>query len=269
MNCKKCGRPMGNKGYCALCDGKKVAEQKAADAIKKAKLKKLGLFGGIAVAVVAAALILIFCVDWGKEPTFTTGDDGTPTTISNEAVSTGAHAPGSYDAATISGKHHVAIDVTDYGTITVELDADVAPITVANFLNLAESGFYNGLTFHRIMEGFMMQGGDPEGTGMGGSDIDIKGEFTANGVANNLSHTRGAISMARNGYSMDSASSQFFIVHQDSQFLDGQYACFGYVTEGMDIVDAVCEYSTSVVTDDNGSVPTEKQPGITSIKVID
>ncbi len=271
MNCKKCGRPMGNKGYCALCDGKKVAEKKAADAIKKAKLKKLGLYGGIAVAVIAAALILIFCVDWNKEDTFTTSDDGTNpgTTISTEAAGTGIHAPGSYDAATISGKHHVAIEVADYGTITVELDADVAPITVANFLNLAESGFYDGLTFHRIMEGFMMQGGDPEGTGMGGSDIDIKGEFSANGVTNNLSHTRGAISMARGGYSMDSASSQFFIVHEDSLFLDGQYACFGYVTEGMDIVDAVCTYSTSVVTDNNGTVPAEKQPGITSIKVID
>ena len=272
MYCKKCGRPMGNKGYCALCDSKKVAQQKAADAAKKEKLKKIALYGGIAAAVIAIALVLIFCLGGEKDPTFTTSTDdngGTSTTAPAQVENGGKHAPGSYDSDTISGKHHVAIDVADYGTVTVELDADVAPITVANFLNLAESGFYDGLTFHRIMEGFMMQGGDPEGTGMGGSDIEIKGEFTANGVANNLSHTRGAISMARNGYSMDSASSQFFIVHQDSQFLDGQYACFGYVTEGMDVVDAVCEYSTSVVTDDNGSVPAEKQPGITSIKVID
>lgn len=272
MNCKKCGRPMGNKGYCALCDGKTVAEKKAADARKKAKLTKLAIFGGIAAAVIAVALILIFCIDWGPKATYTsdTNDDGsTSTTAPAQVENGGVHAPGSFSSETISGKHHVAIEVTDYGTITLELDADVAPITVANFLNLAESGFYNGLTFHRIMEGFMMQGGDPEGTGMGGSDINIKGEFTQNGVENGLSHTRGAISMARGGYDMDSASSQFFIVHQDSTFLDGQYACFGYVTEGMEIVDAVCEYSTSVVTDDNGTVPAEKQPGITSVTVID
>ena len=114
------------------------------------------------------------------------------------------------------GKHHVEIDVKDYGTITLELDADAAPITVENFLKLANEGFYNGLTFHRIVSGFMVQGGDPEGTGFGGSDETIKGEFSANGVENPLSHTRGAISMARNSLSMDSASSQFFIVHQDS-----------------------------------------------------
>ena len=268
MNCKKCGRPMGSKGYCTLCDGKKVAEEKAAKAVKKAKLKTLGIIGGIAVAVIAVALILIFCVEWATFTSSTSGNDITDPNAVTDVVDNGLHAPGSYDSATISGKHNVAIEIADYGTITLELDADAAPITVANFLNLTESGFYNGLTFHRIMEGFMMQGGDPEGTGMGGSDIEIKGEFTGNGVANNLSHTRGAISMARNGYSMDSGSSQFFIVHEDSTFLDGQYACFGYVTDGLDVVDAVCEYSTSVVTDTNGSVPAEKQPVITSITIL-
>lgn len=165
------------------------------------------------------------------------------------------------------GKHHVEIDVKDYGTITLELDADAAPITVANFLKLANEGFYNGLTFHRIMSGFMMQGGDPEGTGFGGSDETIKGEFSANGVNNPLSHTRGAISMARNGLSMDSASSQFFIVHQDSTFLDGQYACFGYVTDGMDVVDAICKDARP--TDDNGTIPAAEQPVITEVRVID
>ena len=142
------------------------------------------------------------------------------------------------------GKHHVEIDVKDYGTITLELDADAAPITVANFLKLANEGFYNGLTFHRIMSGFMMQGGDPEGTGFGGSDETIKGEFSANGVNNPLSHTRGAISMARNGLSMDSASSQFFICHKDSFFLDGQYAAFGKVVDGMDADDEIAEVNT-------------------------
>lgn len=165
-----------------------------------------------------------------------------------------------------SGKHHVAITVRDYGTITVELDADAAPITVQNFLDLADTGFYDGLTFHRIMEGFMIQGGDPEGTGMGGSDKTIKGEFSANGVENPLSHTRGAISMARSS-AMDSASSQFFIVQKDSTFLDGQYACFGYVTNGMDVVDAIA--ADAQPTDDNGTIPADQQPVIESVKVLD
>lgn len=165
-----------------------------------------------------------------------------------------------------SGKHHVAITVRDYGTITVELGADAAPITVQNFLDLAGSGFYDGLTFHRIIEGFMIQGGDPEGTGMGGSDKTIKGEFSANGVENPLSHTRGAISMARSS-AMDSASSQFFIVQKDSTFLDGQYACFGYVTNGMDVVDAIA--ADAQPTDGNGTIPADQQPVIESVKVLD
>ena len=155
----------------------------------------------------------------------------------------------------------------DYGTIAVELDGDAAPITVDNFLKLAKEGFYDGLTFHRIIDGFMIQGGDPEGTGMGGSDETIKGEFSANGVENNLSHTRGAISMARNSVSMDSASSQFFIVQSDSTFLDGQYACFGYVTSGMDIVDQICKDAQP--TDGNGTIPAAEQPVITAVRVID
>lgn len=175
-------------------------------------------------------------------------------------------ACGSGNSDELSGKHHVEIVIRDYGTIAVELDADAAPITVANFLKLAKSGFYDGLTFHRIINGFMMQGGDPEGTGMGGSSEKIKGEFSANGVKNDLSHTRGAISMARS-QAMDSASSQFFIVHQDSSFLDGQYACFGYVTDGMDVVDAICE--TVPVVDNNGTVQDGHQPVMETIRVID
>lgn len=175
-------------------------------------------------------------------------------------------ACGSGNSDELSGKHHVEIVIRDYGTIAVELDADAAPITVANFLKLAKSGFYDGLTFHRIINGFMMQGGDPEGTGMGGSSEKIKGEFSANGVKNDLSHTRGAISMARS-QAMDSASSQFFIVHQDSTFLDGQYACFGYVTDGMDVVDAICE--TVPVVDNNGTVQDGHQLVMETIRVID
>ena len=166
----------------------------------------------------------------------------------------------------LSGKHHIKINMKDYGTIEVELDADQAPITVTNFVNLAKDGFYDGLTFHRIIEGFMMQGGDPRGNGTGGSGQDIKGEFSDNGVENTLSHTRGAISMARSTLP-DSASSQFFIMHQDGTALDGQYACFGYVTSGMEIVDEICE--NAVVIDDNGTVPSENQPVIESVEVVD
>jgi len=158
----------------------------------------------------------------------------------------------------------VDIVVKDYGTITVELDGEAAPITVANFVKLAEEGFYDGLTFHRIMAGFMMQGGDPNGNGTGGSDEKIKGEFSANGVENPISHTRGVISMAR-AQNPDSASSQFFIVHADSVFLDGQYAAFGAVTEGMDVVDAICEAARPI--DNNGTIPADAQPVIESVTV--
>ena len=154
----------------------------------------------------------------------------------------------------------------DYGTIKVELDADAAPITVTNFVNLAKEGFYDGLTFHRIMSGFMIQGGDPRGDGTGGSDQTIKGEFSQNGVENNLLHTRGAISMARSRAN-DSASSQFFIVHEDSKHLDGSYAAFGYVTEGMDVVDKICKEVKPV--DDNGKVNKNEQPVIEKVTVID
>ena len=133
------------------------------------------------------------------------------------------------------GKHHAKIKVKDYGTIEVELDGDTAPITVANFIKLVNEKFYDGLTFHRIMSGFMIQGGDPLGNGTGGSDETIKGEFSSNGVENNISHKRGVISMARSS-DPDSASSQFFIMHQDSTYLDGEYAAFGKVTKGMKVV---------------------------------
>ena len=138
----------------------------------------------------------------------------------------------------LSGTHHAEIQVKDYGTITVELDADTAQITVTNFVNLAKDGFYDNLTFHRIMDGFMIQGGDPNGDGTGGADQTIKGEFSSNGVENEISHTRGTISMAR-AQDPDSASSQFFIVQEDSDYLDGNYAAFGHVTSGMEIVEQI------------------------------
>lgn len=165
-----------------------------------------------------------------------------------------------------TGSHKVVIEVENYGSIHVELDETNAPVTVNNFIKLAEEGFYDGLTFHRIISGFMIQGGDPAGNGTGGSDVKIKGEFADNGVDNKLSHTRGAISMARSS-NFDSASSQFFIVHEDSVFLDKQYAAFGYVTEGMEIVDKIC---ADIKTEDsNGTVKPENQPVIKTVKIID
>lgn len=166
----------------------------------------------------------------------------------------------------LSGTHHAEIVVKDYGTIKVELDADTAPITVTNFVNLAKDGFYDGLTFHRIISGFMIQGGDPNGDGTGGSEETIKGEFSENGVENDISHERGVISMAR-AQDMDSASSQFFIMHADADYLDGSYAAFGHVTEGMEVVDAICD--STPVTDNNGTVAKENQPVIESITIID
>ena len=165
----------------------------------------------------------------------------------------------------MSTKPIVEIEIQDYGTIRLELDPEAAPITTKNFVTLAQEGFYNGLTFHRIIEGFMMQGGDPLGNGMGGSDVNIKGEFLMNGVNNPLKHTRGAISMAR-AMDPNSGSSQFFIVHEDAFFLDGQYAAFGYVTDGIDVVDKVCE--TAKVVDRNGTVLPANQPKIVAVRVL-
>ena len=156
------------------------------------------------------------------------------------------------------------IKVKDYGTIMVDLYPEIAPITVENFVKLAEDGFYDGLTFHRVMKGFMIQGGDPKGDSTGGAEETIKGEFSKNGVENPLSHKRGVVSMARSQMP-DSASSQFFIVHEDSTYLDGEYAAFGCVTEGMDVVDKICEEATG--QDQNGMLPKESQPVIESITV--
>lgn len=208
-----------------------------------------------AVAVFLVAVIVVFVITSNKS--------------NGSAGATNDSASASNVSATIGesqakGTHHAEINIKDYGVIKVELNGDVAPITVANFINLANSHFYDGLTFHRIIDGFMMQGGDPLGNGTGGSENTIKGEFSQNGVENNLSHTRGAISMARST-DMDSASSQFFIVQSDSTYLDGQYACFGYVTDGMDIVDEICK--NAVTTDSNGSVSAENQPVINSITI--
>ena len=137
----------------------------------------------------------------------------------------------------------VKIEMMDGGVITLELDAKAAPITVANFEKLVKEGFYDGLIFHRVIAGFMIQGGDPTGTGMGGSEETIKGEFAINGVNNPIRHERGVISMARTQVP-DSASSQFFICHADAFFLDGQYAAFGKVVDGIEVVDKIASVDT-------------------------
>lgn len=137
----------------------------------------------------------------------------------------------------------VRIEMENGGIIELELYPEIAPITVANFEKLVSEGFYNGLIFHRVIAGFMIQGGDPLGTGYGGSDENIKGEFRLNGVNNTISHKRGVISMARS-QDPNSASSQFFIMHADGEFLDGQYAAFGKVTKGIEIVDEIASVPT-------------------------
>ena len=161
--------------------------------------------------------------------------------------------------------YYADIVVRDYGTITVLLDPSAAPETVQNFVDLARSGFYDGLTFHRVKAGFVIQGGDPKGNGTGSSENKIKGEFAANGYSNPISHVRGVISMAR-AKDYNSASCQFFIVHRDNPgVLDGLYAGFGYVLEGMEVVDEICAVARPI--DGNGSIPATSQPVIERITI--
>lgn len=221
-------------------------------------MKKIGIMAA------AAVLTMTFLMGCGNENVVV--HDVSKENAAEDNEQSKSDETNENDMESLTGKHHAEITVENYGTIKVELDADSAPISTTNFITLAKNGFYDGLTFHRIISGFMIQGGDPTGTGTGGSDQTIKGEFSGNGVENPLSHTRGAISMARSKDN-DSASSQFFIVHQDSTYLDGSYAVFGYVTEGMDIVDQIC--ADTKVEDDNGTVLAENQPVITSVVIID
>ncbi len=166
----------------------------------------------------------------------------------------------------LSGKYNIEIEIEEYGTIALTLDADIAPVTVTNFIDLVQDGFYNGLTFHRIIDGFMIQGGDPDGNGYGGSPRKIQGEFAQNGIENNLKHTRGVISMARSG-DPNSASSQFFIMHEDAPHLDGAYAAFGQVTSGIEVVDEIC--ANTPVQDINGTVLAKNQPKIKEIRIVE
>ncbi len=203
---------------------------------KEKRMKKTALIAAGCVLVLIALVVLLSTVSCG-------GSDSTIDT---------------------SVTYYADIAIAEYGTITVQLDQTAAPQTVDHFVELAQSGFYDGLTFHRIMEGFMMQGGCPYGNDTGGADSSVVGEFAANGWQNHLSHTRGVISMARSS-DYNGASSQFFIVHEDSTFLDGQYAAFGVVTEGIEIVDAICEAAKP--TDNNGTIRAQEQPVIESITI--
>lgn len=173
-----------------------------------------------------------------------------------------------------SGTHHAKVKVEGYKSFTVALDADAAPITVSNFCSLAEDGFYNGLTFHRAVEEFCLQGGDPQGNGTGGSEQEIKGEFSGNGVANKLadSFKRGTVAMARNSVSMNSASSQFFITLSDvySGSLNGQYAAFGSISKkDMATVDMIVAGCIKSADASSGTIPAKKQPVIKSITIVD
>ena len=217
------------------------------------------------ISIILMAALLSLCLT-GCGDTRENADKSTAKTTKKESFAEKKDADTS-NSQYLTGKHHAEIVIAEYGKLELELDADVAPITVTNFVNLAKKGFYNGLTFHRIMSGFMIQGGDPNGDGTGGSEETIKGEFKSNGIENTMSHKRGVISMARTQNDPDSASSQFFIVQADSDFLDGDYAAFGKVTAGLDIVDKICQSVQPI--DNNGTVPADQQPKITAIKVID
>lgn len=235
-------------------ENKKLAQEQRAKQRKKElrtqKLQSMLKFGIPAVVIV----LLIAFILWNP---FAKDTNTSNTTTSSEDT----YTPPALDETLT---YYADIQIKDYGTVTIKLDQKTAPVSAANFVALANDGFYDGLTFHRIIKDFMMQGGDPNGNGTGGSENNIVGEFSENGHKNDLSHTRGAVSMARSSDN-NSASSQFFIVHKDSTYLDGQYAVFGYVTEGMEVVDEICE--SAEPTDNNGTISADAQPVITSVKI--
>lgn len=251
-------------------ENKKMAqERRAAERKKQAMMKKIKTI--VPIVLIIAVVALGIGAIWSSSDDGTTASDAT---LTSDTASTEDSTSTTDTTASVMTEpvieldealtYYADIEIEGYGTIIVELDQSTAPVTVANFVNLAQEGFYDGLTFHRIIEGFMIQGGDPNGNGTGGSEQNIVGEFSSNGYENNISHTRGTISMARSS-AYDSASSQFFIMHEDTTSLDGDYAAFGYVIEGMDIVDAIC--TDAEPTDSNGTISAEEQPVITSITI--
>lgn len=213
------------------------------------------------LGTVCALFLLAGCASSNGEAT-----TATATSVSASSNSVSSASVSDDEATEGYGIHHAEITVKDYGVISLELDGDTAPATVKNFVELAESGFYDGLTFHRIMDGFMIQGGDPLGNGFGGSSKTIVGEFASNGHENNIKHVAGVISMARSG-NPNSASSQFFIMVGAAPHLDGDYAAFGHVMEGLDIVKQIAKDARPI--DDNGTIEAKDQPVIESIVVLD
>ena len=210
----------------------------------KMKMKK-GMRMSRSVIVFAALLIAVglLFIGCGGGKVSTTSGSGSGGDVVQEEEAVQEETNGNGQEQNDMEKTSIEIVMENGGTIVVELDPEAAPITVANFLKLVDEGFYDGLIFHRIIPGFMIQGGDPDGTGMGGADEEIKGEFAQNGWDNPISHKRGVISMARAG-DPNSASSQFFITNADAEFLDGGYAAFGVVTSGMDVVDEISSVPT-------------------------
>lgn len=226
---------------------------------KMAWIKKIRIATTVLIVCLFIALIFTLVIIIKERPTEPTNSNTSTSSIASNEVAIDNWV------TSVTATDYAVIDLRDYGKISIALDSKTAPISVENFKNLANKGYYDGLTFHRIIEGFMMQGGSSNGTSSDdNNEPSIKGEFAENGVANNLSHVRGAISMAR-GNDNNSGSTQFFIVHKDSTFLDKKYAAFGYVVDGIEIVDKIC--TEAEPTDDNGTIPAKNQPIITSVKI--
>ena len=245
-NCRYCGKALA-----------RAAKQQAA-AKKKPLLPRILLILAAVLAVLAVCWFLFVRMP-AQESILTASAEEETVTAPEEEETDEEEEP-----EALTGLHHAEITIRDYGTIRLELDADAAPLTVANFIRLAQEGFYDGLTFHRIMDGFMIQGGRPDGSRSAAPSI--PGEFSLNGVDNPISHIKGVISMARSG-DPNSASSQFFITVGDATYLDGSYAAFGRVTEGMEVAEKIAKDADPV--DDNGTIPAEEQPVIERIIITD
>jgi peptidyl-prolyl cis-trans isomerase B (cyclophilin B) len=257
-----------NKGVNSAA--KAQANQAAAQESKRQTL----IVCAVAVAVILLAVILAIVLG-GTDATVGGGKETTAGTTPSTTPSTSAPSTSTVDMTAVKAEidsmsvadftettqttEYVKLTIKGFGDVVIRLRSDIAPITVANFQNLVAKGFYNGLTFHRIMQGFMIQGGDPKGDGTGGSDSTIKGEFKINGIQNDLSHVAGVISMARRNTPYDSATSQFFICNADaSASLDGKYAGFGYVVAGLDVVLTVSEVEVKAnASGTENSVPVE------------
>jgi peptidyl-prolyl cis-trans isomerase B (cyclophilin B) len=266
---------MSNKRYSNKGVNSAAKAQATAAAQQESKRQTL-IVCAVAVAVVLLAVVLALVLG-GVDKTTDGGQETKPSTQTTAPTTSAPTTdPGKLNAdmtaikeeidsmsvadftETVKTTEYVKLTIKGFGDVVIRLRSDIAPITVANFQNLVAKGFYNGLTFHRIMQGFMIQGGDPKGDGTGGSDSTIKGEFKINGIQNDLSHVAGVISMARKSMPYDSATSQFFICNGDaSASLDGKYAGFGYVVAGLDVILTVSEVEVKASASGENSAPVE------------